>query len=127
MRVGVTKVPWTYSSEGIRDTATKSAHMSETAIRYEGREPVTRRVHRRQWLAGLESSSHARERELGLEEATDAVEQTDPGTRVDTVTHRQYGHPFRCLYPRIESLFDGTQLSDDGRCRRGGYVTRVMV
>lgn len=101
--------------------------MSETARQYEGREPVTRRVHRRQWIADLESSSHACDRGLVLEEAADAVEQTAPGTRVDIVTHQRHGHPSTYLYPRLESLLEGIQLTDDGRCHCGGYVTRVVV
>lgn len=101
--------------------------MSETAIRYEGREPVTRRVHHRQWVADLESSNHAPDRGVVIEEAADAVEQTTPWTRVDIVTHQRHGHPSTYLYPRLESLFDGIRLADDGRRHCGGYVTEVVV
>lgn len=101
--------------------------MSETVARYEGREPVTRRVHVRSWVADLESPAHGEDRQLVVDEAVDAVAQTAAGTRVDVVTHKRHGHPEAYLYPRLEERFDGLVLSDDGRCRCGGYVTRIEV
>jgi putative CGCGG family rSAM target protein len=101
--------------------------MSETAMRYEGREPVTRRVHNRPWIADLESSRHAVDRQLVIEEAIDSIEQTSVGTRVDIVTHRRHGHPSTYLYSRLETRFDGLTLIDGDRCHCGGYVTRVVV
>lgn len=101
--------------------------MSETVARYEGREPVTRRVHVRPWVADLESPAHAEDRRLVVDEAIDAVEQTAAGTRVDVVTHERHGHPAEYLYPRLDTRFDGLELSDDGRCHCGGYVTGIVV
>lgn len=101
--------------------------MSGSHRRYEGREPVTRQVHQQQWVADLESSIHALDRELVTEEAVDAVNQTAPGTRVDIITHQKHGHPSTYLYSHLKSLCDGIRLADDGRCHCGGYVTRVVA
>lgn len=101
--------------------------MAETAVRYGGREPVTRRVHNRPWVADLESSRHALDRQLVVEEAVDAIEQTAPETRVDLVTHERHGHPSTYLYSELETRFDHVTLADDGRCHCGGYVTRVVA
>lgn len=101
--------------------------MSKTEIRYDGREPVTRRIHNRPWIADLESSRHAFSRQLVIQEAVDAVEQTAPGTHVDIVTHEQHGHPASYLYTHLEARFDHVRLAAEDRCHCGGYVTRVVV
>jgi len=94
---------------------------------YTDREPVTRREHDRPWVADLETEDHASSRALTLAEAVDAVEQTHAGRFVDLVTHRQHGHPSAFLYGTIRSLDRRVDVSDEGRCSCGGYVTRVTV
>lgn len=93
--------------------------------RFEGREPVMRRGHDRPWIADLEAEKHAENRELLVAEAVGAVEQTGPGTHVDVVTHERHGHPSAYLYDRLVSLPSVEDVSDEGRCGCGGYVTRV--
>lgn len=93
----------------------------------ESREPVTRNVHDRPWIADLETDAHAENRQLLVAEALDAVEQTTPGTRLDVVTHERHGHPSGYLYAALESRAPSVDVSDGGRCDCGGYVTRVRV
>lgn len=94
---------------------------------YTDREPVTRREHDRPWVADLETEEHASSRTLTLAEAVDAVEQTRAGRFVDLVTHRRHGHPSEYLYEPIRSMDRRVDISDEGRCSCGGYVTRVTV
>lgn len=101
--------------------------MQAKQTEYTGREPVTRTVHERPWTADLESRKHAANRALVIEEARDAVSQTDPAQYVDLVTHESHGHPATYLYPSMESLDRDVVISDNGRCSCGGYVTRVRV
>jgi|AntRauTorcE11898_2_1112593.scaffolds.fasta_scaffold53998_2 putative CGCGG family rSAM target protein len=94
---------------------------------YADREPVTRRAHDRPWVADLESEAHAADRQLTVAEAVDAVEQTRAGGYVDLVTHERHGHPSSYLYEALQSVERRVELSDEGRCPCGGYVTRVAV
>jgi len=94
---------------------------------YAAREPVTMRTHDRPWAADLETQVHATDRELVVVEALEAIEQTRPGQFVDLVTHEQHGHPSTYLYDRLVALSVNCELSDQGRCPCGGYVTRVSV
>jgi hypothetical protein len=94
---------------------------------YADREPVTRREHDLPWVADLESDEHAANRRLTVAEAVDAVEQTRPCRFVDLVTHEQHGHPSSYLYEAVRSVDRPVELSDEGRCSCGGYVTRVSV
>lgn len=101
--------------------------MPGTSQKYAGREPVTRRVHDRPWAADLETDAHAADRQLVVDEALDAVDQTRPGQYVDLVTHERHGHPSTYLYEPIRSLDLQVDVYDEGRCHCGGYVTRVTV
>lgn len=94
---------------------------------YADREPVTRREHEEPWVADLEADAHAADRRLTVAEAVDAVEQTRTGGFVDLVTHEQHGHPSSYLYEAVQSVDRCIELSDEGRCSCGGYVTRVTV
>lgn len=94
---------------------------------YADREPVTRRIHDRPWVADLEADEHATNRQLTVAEAVDAVEQTQPGHFVDLVTHNRHGHPMSYLYKAVRSVDRPVTLSSEGRCSCGGYVTRVTV
>lgn len=101
--------------------------MSKTATQDDGREPVTRRVHRRQWVADRKSSSYAGDSQLLPEAAAGAVEQTVPVQRIDIGTHRRRGQPSTSLYPRLESMLDGIGLADDGCRQCSEYATRMVV
>lgn len=94
---------------------------------YDAREPVTRRTHDRPWVANLETTAHATDRKLLIAEAVDAVDQTTSGTYVDVVTHGHHGHPKEFLYERLLSETPASTLIEKGRCKCGGYVTRVQV
>jgi len=94
---------------------------------YAGREPVTMHRHDRPWIADLETETHASDRRLTVVEAVDAVEQTCSGRFVDLVTPEQHGHPLSYLYQPIRSVNRSVDITDEGRCSCGGYVTRVMV
>jgi hypothetical protein len=94
---------------------------------YADREPVTRRDHDRPWVANLESDEHAANQRLTVAEAVDAVEQTHPDRFVDLVTHERHGHPSSYLYEAVRSVDRPIELSDEGRCSCGGYVTRVST
>jgi len=94
---------------------------------YADREPVTRREHDEPWVADLEADEHAADRVLTVAEAVDAVEQTRAGRFVDLVTHERHGHPSSYLYENVVSVDRPVDLSDEGRCSCGGYVTRVAV
>lgn len=98
-----------------------------TTSTYADREPVTRREHERPWVADLETEEHAANKTLTVAEAVDAVEQTRRGRFVDLVTHRQHGHPSGYLHEPLQSLDRRVDVSDEGRCSCGGYVTRVTV
>lgn len=97
------------------------------ANRYADREPVTRREHDQPWVADLESDAHVASRRLTVSEAVDAVEQTRPYRFVDLVTHERHGHPSSYLYEAVRSVDRPVEISDEGRCSCGGYVTRVSV
>lgn len=97
------------------------------ATTYTDREPVMRREHDRSWVADLRADQHATDRQLTIAEAVDAVELTRPGRYVDLVTHRRHGHPSSFLYTAVRSVDRSVDLSDEGRCSCGGYVTRVAV
>lgn len=97
------------------------------ANEYADREPVTRREHDHPWVADLEADRHATDRRLTVAEAVDAVEQTGPSRFVDLVTHEQHGHPSSYLYDAVRSVDRSIDISDEGRCSCGGYVTRVTV
>jgi putative CGCGG family rSAM target protein len=97
------------------------------ANEYADREPVTRREHDHPWVADLEADRHATDRRLTVAEAVDAVEQTGPSQFVDLVTHEQHGHPSSYLYEEVRSVDRSVDISDEGRCSCGGYVTRVTV
>lgn len=84
-------------------------------------------THDRPWTADLETQAHAANRELVIAEALDAIEQTRPGQFVDLVTHERHGHPLTYLYDRLTAQNIDCELSDQGRCQCGGYVTRVTV
>lgn len=92
---------------------------------YAGREPVTRREHRHPWVADLAGDVHAADPQLLVGEAVDAVEQTPPGQFVSLVTHERHGHPSSYLYDALRSVAERVELSDEGRCSCGGYVTRA--
>ena len=94
---------------------------------YADREPVTRREHDKPWVADLEADDHAADRTLTVAEAVDAVKQTRAGRFVDLVTHERHGHPSSYLYETLSSMDLSVDLSDEGRCSCGGYVTRVSV
>lgn len=94
---------------------------------FTGREPVTRREHDEPWAANLESDAHADNRQLLIEEAIDAIEQTRAGQFVDLVTHESHGHPSTYLYDSMRTLRTVEEIADEGRCSCGGYVTRVTV
>ncbi|WP_226013489.1 CGCGG family rSAM-modified RiPP protein [Halomicrobium salinisoli] len=98
-----------------------------TSSAYAGREPVTRAAHDRPWAADLETEAHAADRRLTVHEAIDAVEQTRAGRHVDLVTHERHGHPSTYLYRPVRAVDRRVELSDEGRCSCGGYVTRVRV
>lgn len=93
----------------------------------ESREPVTRNVHDRPWVADLETDAHAENRQLLVAEALDAIEQTVTGIRLDIVTHERHGHPSDYLYAELESSTVSVDITDEGRCDCGGYVTRVQI
>lgn len=94
---------------------------------YADREPVTTREHDHPWVADLETEKHAADQRLTVAEAIDAVEQTRDGHFVDLVTHEQHGHPSSYLYRTLRELSRPLELSDEGRCSCGGYVTRVRL
>jgi putative CGCGG family rSAM target protein len=94
---------------------------------YAGREPVTRTIHDRPWVADLETTKHADDRKLIVAEAVDAVEQTRTGRFVDLVTHERHGHPATYLYEAVQSSSQSIDISDEGRCPCGGYVTRITI
>lgn len=94
---------------------------------YDAREPVTRRVHDRPWVADLGTADHAENRQLLVAEAVDAVEQTIRGIHVDIVTHERHGHPSDYLYANLRSIGASIEITDEGRCDCGGYVTRVRI
>jgi len=94
---------------------------------YADREPVTRWEHDEPWVADLEADEHATDRKLTVSEAVDAVEQTQAGRFVDLVTHERHGHPSSYLYETVLAVDRPVDLSDEGRCSCGGYVTRVTV
>jgi putative CGCGG family rSAM target protein len=94
---------------------------------YADREPVTMRTHDRPWVADLETDDHASDRSLTVAEAVDAVEQTCSGRFVDLVTHERHGHPSSYLYEAVRSVNRRIDISAEGRCSCGGYVTRVTV
>ncbi|MFB6202000.1 MAG: CGCGG family rSAM-modified RiPP protein [Halorhabdus sp.] len=98
-----------------------------TSNSYADREPVTRRTHDQPWVADLETDGHAADRRLTVAEAIDAVEQTRAGRYVDLVTHERHGHPASYLYETVRRVDRHVNLSDEGRCSCGGYVTRVSV
>lgn len=99
--------------------------VSELSLNGDVREPVTRRVHNRPWTADLESPRHAKDRQLVVEEAVDAVEQTN-ARYVNLVTHEAHGHPLTYLYDGFDAL-DGITLTYCGRCECGGYITCVKL
>jgi putative CGCGG family rSAM target protein len=111
---------------GYSGRALERESMSEAATRYDGREPVTRRVHEQPWIADLETPAHAADRELVVAEAIDAIEQTATGTRIEILTHQNHGHPSEYLYSRLDR-FEGVEISHAGRCDCDGYATAVVV
>lgn len=94
---------------------------------YDGREPVTTHRHERPWVADLETTDHAHNRQLTVAEAVDAIEQTSPGQFVDLVTHERHGPPASYLYEPIRTVDRHVNITDEGRCSCGGYVTRVTI
>ncbi|WP_206425051.1 CGCGG family putative rSAM-modified RiPP protein [Halosimplex salinum] len=101
--------------------------MTNVSEAYADREPVTRRVHDRPWVADLETDEHAADRPLTVAEAVDAVEQTGRGEHVDLVTHERHGDPASYLYEPVRSVDRPVDIAREGRCSCGGYVTRVTV
>jgi putative CGCGG family rSAM target protein len=93
---------------------------------YDGREPVTRRVHNKPWIANLEQSIHAKNTELVISEALDAVFQTN-ARYVSLITHESQGHPATYLYDTLESVTKAVEFDYCGRCECGGHVTTVEV
>lgn len=70
---------------------------------------------------------HAENQKLTVEEARDAVRQTQSGQYVDLFTHERHGHPATYLYANLETLEYDVKICDDGRCSCGGYVSRVFI
>jgi len=96
--------------------------------REEGTEPVTDRVHRSAWAADLEQPQHAADRELVVDEAITAVDNTVEGTHVQLVTHEAHGHPSEFLYPVLDEEFgDDVDWEYICQCNCGGHILRVHV
>ncbi|OAQ53717.1 hypothetical protein HTG_05505 [Natrinema mahii] len=92
-----------------------------------GVEPVTRGDHDASWSANLEGPEHAMDRDLLVEQATEAIAATTAGYHVNLVTHGDHGHPETYLWEELEAAFDGLRLEYVDRCGCGGHVTRAHV
>ena len=90
-------------------------------------EAVTDDVHENSWSANLEREAHAADRELVIEEAIDAVEQTAAGYHVNLVTHGAHGHPSTYLDHALATRFPSLEWEYVDQCGCGGHVTRVHV
>jgi putative CGCGG family rSAM target protein len=91
-------------------------------------EPVTDHVHDNSWSANLEKPKHGDDRELVLQQAVEAVEQTAEGNHVNLVTHANHGHPSEYLYEELAAQLSGAaEWEYVEQCGCGGHVVRVHV
>lgn len=110
--------------------AVVASTMADTHSDHEnhGTEPVTDHVHGSAWAADLERPEHAADRELLVEEAITAVENTVEGSFVQLVTHEAHGHPSEYLYEPLEETFgDAVHWEYVCQCNCGGHIVRGEV
>lgn len=96
---------------------------------HEDADPVTDSIHHNSWSANLEHPEHSEDRELILEDAIEAIQNTASGYHVNLVTHGDHGHPSEYLYRRLQELESDLDIEWEyiEQCGCGGHVTRVHV
>ncbi|AAV48161.1 unknown [Haloarcula marismortui ATCC 43049] len=88
--------------------------------------PVTTEVHDTSWSANLETPAHAKDPNVVVEQAIDAVEMTTAGNHVNLVSHADHGHPETYLFDALAEAFGETiSVEYVQQCGCGGHVTRV--
>lgn len=78
------------------------------------------------WSVNLELPEHSDDEAKVIEEAIQAVEQTESDYFVNLVTHANHDHPSEYLYQKLYNRFgDSIEVEFIDQCGCGGYVTRV--
>lgn len=78
------------------------------------------------WTKDLEHDEYQFDIDLIINDALQAVEDTNKGKFVNLVTASQFGNPADYLKPLIEGLYpDKVKIKCIDHCGCGGYVLRV--
>lgn len=78
------------------------------------------------WTKDLEHDEYQFDIDLIINDALQAVEDTNKGKFVNLVTASQFGNPADYLKPLIEGLYPGkVKIKYIDQCGCGGYVLRV--
>jgi putative CGCGG family rSAM target protein len=78
------------------------------------------------WTKDLEHDEYELDIDLIINDALQAVEDTNQGCFVNLVTASQFGNPADYLQPLIEALYPSkVKIKFIDQCGCGGYVLRV--
>ena len=81
---------------------------------------------KKDWSCDLEAQEYAEDKDLLIQDAIKAVEETEKDFYVNLVTPANFGHPDHYLVPILQDRFNGaitTRFVD--QCGCGGFVLRV--
>lgn len=80
------------------------------------------------WSMNLETEEYMNDRNLILQDAVEAIEETTPGCFVNLAVAENHGNPDAYLIPALTKKFGNRiQVRFIDQCGCGGYVYRVNV
>ena len=79
------------------------------------------------WSINLELDEYVQDRDLLVQDALQAIEDTELGCYVNLAVAENHGHPDAYLLPAIQAQFgEKLQVRFIDQCGCGGYVYRVL-
>ncbi len=80
------------------------------------------------WSENLEAPEYENNKELTIEDAIKAINETSSNYSVNLVTHESLGHPDTYLINVLEETFkDTVSMKYVAQCGCGGHVLKVTI